>query len=297
MKLSAALSTILFLACAAPETPLPPSAEAPVPAASTPTPASAPISTDRTRYVMDEGPFGPETTIATRFKAPPDTTVYIVNCNGAFSPGLQRLVDETWVDVWAAEVNGCLSIPIVVPPGGTHEGTMTVDSGADARVDSRKSERGIGSGTYRAVWYGLYTSFDGNARPFGEELPVEQRVSAPFEIEGPRAFDPSRPSHAQLPTGMNLVGPEHGSVVNRSTPVRIRFDFSAWPAGPAGPPQLFVDRRFVGEAATTTGSDQKPELEYLPRGGWPSGRHDVRVIYRERYGKDHWYAWSFTVTE
>ena len=295
MKPFVALSAFFFVACAAPESPL--SSSAGAAAASTPAPPNAPITTDRSRYVMEEGPFGPETTIATTFTAPPATTVYIVNCNGAFSPGLQKLIDGAWVDVWAAETNQCLSLPIVIPPGGSHSTTMTVESSADSRVESRTSDRRIGTGTYRAVWYGLYTSFDMNQYPFGDELPVDQRVSAPFEIEGARAFDPSKPSHAQLPAGIASVAPLHGSAVEASEPVRVRFDFSAWAAGPAGPPQLYVDRRFVGEAVKIKGTDKEPELEYVPRSGWRPGRHDARVIYRERSGKDHWYAWSFTVSE
>jgi hypothetical protein len=35
------------------------------------------------------------------------------------------------------------------------------------------------------VWTGVLTSFDADARGFGPELPLEQRVSAPITIEVP----------------------------------------------------------------------------------------------------------------
>jgi hypothetical protein len=41
----------------------------------------------------------------------------------------------------------------------------------------------IRSGTYRAAWFSVLTSFDAQARPFGPDLPLEQRVSAPITIE------------------------------------------------------------------------------------------------------------------
>ena len=46
-------------------------------------------------------------------------------------------------------------------------------------------ERMIESGTYRVLWTGVLTSFDANTRGFGPELPLEQRVSAPFTVEVP----------------------------------------------------------------------------------------------------------------
>jgi hypothetical protein len=148
----------------------------PEPVAASPTPAapSAPLITDRQHYVMTPGPHGPETTIATTFTAPADRSVYIVNCGGAFSMGLQRLENGTWKDHWIGAINECLSAPIVVPPGGRHSGVMRVVS---------ERHHPIPGGTYRAAWYSVLTSFDTEARPFGPDLPLEQRVSAPITIE------------------------------------------------------------------------------------------------------------------
>lgn len=154
-------------------------------------PVEAPVRTDRTRYALQEGRFGPEVTIVTTFHAPADRPVYIRNCNGALSLGLQRLKGGTWVDAWAAETNGCASAPIVIQPAGTHVQTITAASGVDAVVSSRRTERKLGPGTYRAVWYGVLTSPDGRPPAFGEELPLAQRVSAPFAID---ALPPAAPS-------------------------------------------------------------------------------------------------------
>jgi hypothetical protein len=117
-----------------------------------------PVTTDRKSYALSPGPHGPQATIVTTFHAPADESVSVANCNGAMSLGLQRPERDRWVNAWTAEINGCASAPIVIPPGGQHPGTIT------ARIEP---------GTYRAVWHGI-------------ELPVEERVSAPFTIEAAR---------------------------------------------------------------------------------------------------------------
>src|SRR6185503_5790752 len=83
--------------------------------AENPASRAAPIHTDRARYVLRPGPYGPEATIVATFTAPQDTAVYILHCNGAISWGLQQRVNDRWMDAWGAMTNGCLSAPIVVP--------------------------------------------------------------------------------------------------------------------------------------------------------------------------------------
>ena len=125
-----------------------------------------PVTTDRRSYTLRPGPCGPQTTIVTTFHAPEERSVSVANCNGAMSLGLQRPERDRWVDAWIAEINGCASPPIVIPAGGQHVATMTPIS---------RTETGmiIMPGTYRAVWHGI-------------ELPLEERVSAPFTIEAAR---------------------------------------------------------------------------------------------------------------
>ena len=170
MRRFAALALVVLLSCARELAP---------PRASK---TEARVRTDRSHYVLRPGRFGPETTIATTLEAPADKTIYVMNCNGALSLGLQRRVGDLWVNAWVAEINGCASAPIAIPPGGRHAGTMTPLSRAEAPDPSQRTETLLGPGTYRAVWHGVFTSFDPRAPARGEELPLEQRVSAPFTI-------------------------------------------------------------------------------------------------------------------
>jgi hypothetical protein len=189
-KAAAIALAVVLVGCTKPETRV----VSPPPRASVPKPPAiqAPVRTDRSSYQFHAGPSGPEATIVTTFTAPPDKPVYLENCNGTSPVGLQRLVGDQWVNAWAVEMSACYSEPIVIPAGKSHTRTVIVAGRDDAAVASRGMERAVEPGTYRAVWHGVLGSFDRDKQPRNSEnLPLEQRVSAPFTIEGPAGPDSS----------------------------------------------------------------------------------------------------------
>jgi len=142
--------------------------------------AAAPVgvTTDRSRYELTAGPYGPETRIIATFRAPPDTTAWILHCNGAIAWGLQRMKQGTWQDAWVAMTNQCLSPAIVVRGDSSFVDTLVFTQSAGAVIDAP-----IGAGAYRVVFYNVLTSFDPARRPFGPELPIERRVSEPIALD------------------------------------------------------------------------------------------------------------------
>ncbi len=124
------------------------------------------ITTDRAQYALSGD-------MAIRSTFTPDRDVYLVNCNGAFGSGLQRFDRGRWEDAWVAASDACYSQPIFVRKGGTHSGLLEVRRGAGAVVGGAR----LHPGTYRVVWYGVILTPNGT-----EDLPLELRVSAPFEI-------------------------------------------------------------------------------------------------------------------
>jgi hypothetical protein len=156
-----------------------PAVKAPV---STPVVPAAPIRTNRSSYVVT-GSQGPESTIVATLRAPADQTLYILNCNGASGLTMQRRSGDEWVWSWVVGMAACMSPPIVVPPGGEHTGRLYLHERAGA-VPEPVGGRLV-SGTYRMVWTGVLTAFDSNTEGYGPELPMEQRVSAPFTIQVP----------------------------------------------------------------------------------------------------------------
>jgi hypothetical protein len=274
-----ALAIFLLGACKPGEPPAPPvtATHAPVVIAK-----RAPVTTDRANYVMHEGPFGPETTIVSTFTAPADRDVYLLNCNGQFAVGLQRPVGDGWEHVWLPAMNACMSAPIVIRAGQTYRSTMTVDSGVDAAVSSRRSETKVGTGTYRVIWHGILGSYDRKVSPPGEHLPVEQRVSAPIHIEAAPPFDPLRTSPPSPPPEVRSVEPAHGARVAANARVRVQL-------GPVfGDAYLYVDGDPV--RAPRNGDT----LEYTPSRRWTPGLHTLRVVYQDEQKQTRWYAWSFT---
>ena len=146
--------------------------------------AAAPVRTDRSEYVLTQGPQGAEATIVTTLRAPADQEIHLMNCNRATGVSLQRKVGEEWVYAWLVAMNACLSPAIVVPPGGEHTAEIYLHERSGG-VAYPEGARMIESGTYRVVWTGALLSFDPDVGEFGPELPLEQRVSAPFSIVVP----------------------------------------------------------------------------------------------------------------
>lgn len=275
----ASLSLFLVLAaCSEPPAPPPRAAQKKAP----PVPP-APITTDRTRYTLQEGPYGPETTIVSTYTAPAGRPVYLLNCNGVSPVGLQRRVGNDWVMVWNIEMNACASASIVIPPGGRHTAAFTAAPGVDALVESRRTETRLDPGTYRVIWHGLAASehpVEGNH----DLLPVEHRVSAPIVIDAAPPRDPSSTSPRVRPAEIASVEPAHASRIEGRAPIRVQFA-----SAPFGDPMLYVDGKHINRR-TPRGSTM---LEYVPPRAWTAGRHEVRVVYQDQQRATRWYAWFF----
>lgn len=142
-----------------------------------------PIVTDRDHYSYESGEWGDEILIRSTLTAPEAQPLYIVNCNGRFPTGLQKLGDGVWTDSWASVENQCLSSPITIGPGESHEYEIVIREGSGSLLGPRVSHPLPSPGTYRVVWHSVLTSYDPDRYPLGELLPLEQRVSAPIMIE------------------------------------------------------------------------------------------------------------------
>lgn len=258
--------------------PAPAPAPKPKPAAK----PAAPVTTDRELYTMEEGPFGSQTQIVATYTAPANQDIYLINCNGQTAVGLQRPVGDRWEHVWAPGMNACMSAPIVIRAGQSRTTIIDVESGIDVPVTTRMTDMKVESGTYRVIWHGLLGSYKANASPPGENLPVEQSVSAPFRIVGAPPRDPLKPSPATPPREVQSVEPAHGARVTNDARVRVQL------AGIFGDPHLYVDREPVEY------SRSGDTIEFTPRRRWTPGLHTLRVIYQDAQKRTRWYAWSFT---
>ncbi|HEX7150269.1 MAG TPA: hypothetical protein VF618_02190 [Thermoanaerobaculia bacterium] len=299
---SIAVSLLVLASCTKPQAtpPPPPQVRTETAPQQVPPGPPGPVRTDRARYALEEGPFGPEVKIVSTFHAPADRPVYLLNCNGAIAVGLQQLVAGKWVSNWVIEMNACASAPVVVPAGGTHVYPITAASGVDAVVSSRRTERKIEPGTYRVVWYGVIDKYDTvrNAYSGDDEIPLEQRVSAPFPIDAAPPRDPSRPSPRVRPAEFTSVEPAHGARVSPTARVRATLAWSKPAARYArGTPRIYIDGEDVTDTPATRfthdEASRDAEIVYTPPRPWMPGRHEARIVYLDQHRKMVWYAWSF----
>lgn len=143
----------------------------------------APIRTDATEYALEPESGGLGTEIAYTFTNVTGADVYVVNCNGAFALHLERQVGDEWEVAWVPAIPQCLSQPIVIEPGERSEHTLHVWAALPGEEIYPQWDTPDLDGVYRIVWTDALTSFDGSDYPFGEDIPLEARVSNGFRLE------------------------------------------------------------------------------------------------------------------
>jgi hypothetical protein len=139
------------------------------------------FQTDSVAYTLRSTDVGYEGTIGVRFTNRTSTTANFVNCRGGTGVELQKLVDNTWTSAWSPALLACLSAPIVVAPGGTHQSIISIFAGYKGSNYFPQFNITDIPGVYRAVWTEVVTDYQ-DRLPFGNPLPLEHRVSNQFTI-------------------------------------------------------------------------------------------------------------------
>src|SRR5215216_5973964 len=143
---------------------------------------AAPIQTDTTSYVLVRKDRGWQTEIPFRFKNVAEDTLYIINCNGAFTVALERKVREEWRLFWSAIINGCFSPPITIAPGDTLFTPWIVWGAAPAGNAGPAFADTTFDGVYRLVWQNILFHYDPQRSALGDSVPVRYRVSNDFVL-------------------------------------------------------------------------------------------------------------------
>src|SRR5262245_16702883 len=79
------------------------------------------FQTDSLSYALIDNGTSYYGLIAARFTNQSGGATYFVNCNGVTSYQFEKLVDGVWKVTFAPPINLCLSPPVVVANGATHE--------------------------------------------------------------------------------------------------------------------------------------------------------------------------------
>jgi hypothetical protein len=111
-------------------------------------------------------------------------TVYLGNCNGAFSILLEREDEDGWKTAWAPWRQTCLSSPIVIEAHTVFHDTLHVwGAPADGTNVSPHFDQDDPSSVYRIVWGTGLWSYDESGPPFGTLIRLDWRVSNRFTLQ------------------------------------------------------------------------------------------------------------------
>jgi hypothetical protein len=117
------------------------------------------------------------------FTNPTQSPVYIVNCNGFTRLTLEKRMGEQWVKAWEPIMEACLSEPIVVQPEQAYRAVIHVFAAHPAKDMHPKFFLDSVPGVYRLVWQDVLQTYDPDTYPFGDALPLEQRISNHFRLD------------------------------------------------------------------------------------------------------------------
>ncbi len=110
--------------------------------------------------------------------------VYLPNCNGGIHLRLEMegMIGE-WVHVWGPVLLACQGPPIVIEPGEVYRRTLGVIGCLDGNCGPRLVLPPTAATPVRILWEGALSSYDEDERPYGEQIPLEERVSNRFTLQ------------------------------------------------------------------------------------------------------------------
>jgi hypothetical protein len=143
------------------------------------------LQTEALEYRLIETATGYETEIPYSFTNWTGSKVFLINCNGDVSPGLERNHAEEWNWGWVPMKAMCLSSPVVIQRGAEYHDTLRVFAGSfGSNLHPQFESEDVG-GVYRLRWEGAFSTYDPDGPPFGKELPLALRVSNSFVLIDP----------------------------------------------------------------------------------------------------------------
>lgn len=107
--------------------------------------------------------------------------VYLPNCRGGLDVRLEMEAADEWVGVWPLDLVICHDPPIVIEPDEVCQTTLHVACTSCSWLPPGMSP--TASTRYRIMWGQALSSYDEDTYPFGELIPLEERVSNPFTFE------------------------------------------------------------------------------------------------------------------
>jgi hypothetical protein len=140
------------------------------------------INTDADVYDLREQWMGLGFDLEITLRNTAEQPLYIVNCNGALAPSLQKLVDGRWEVWWSGVSQLCLSQPIVIAPGDSLTRKMNIWGAMPGRNAAPAWASADVAGTYRLRLHNLVYNYTDQGQRFGDPVPAAQQFSNEFVL-------------------------------------------------------------------------------------------------------------------
>ena len=108
--------------------------------------------------------------------------VYLTGCQGQIDVRLEMETAGEWVHIWSPVRLLCRGPPIVIEPDEVYETTLHVLGCLEGKCGPRLVLPSSSSTPIRILWGSALSSYDEDACPFGEPIPLEERVSNRFTL-------------------------------------------------------------------------------------------------------------------
>ena len=147
-------------------------------------PSAPSIRTDRRRYLLNDSAGIARLTIPFTYRNDTGQPVYLPTCRGVQPPRLEKLVGDRWIVAYAPIVSFCQGVPLTIRPGDSFTYNMRILAGMPGTTYVPRFIVSEVPGTYRVLWE-VFAGVQGDPRqpvPVKDLLPIERRVSNPFEL-------------------------------------------------------------------------------------------------------------------
>ena len=149
-------------------------------------PGDSPVVTDAAQYRLESTSNGWRGRIEYAFTNRTDRTISLLNCRGGYTVTLEKQQGDDWVSAWSPVMLECLSPPIEIKPGASLNDALEISAGKRGSNTYPQFTVDEIDGVYRLAIERAYWDYDHNGPPWGQTVPVADRVSNAFEIRTSR---------------------------------------------------------------------------------------------------------------
>jgi hypothetical protein len=145
------------------------------------------LRTDASSYTLTENNGVMEATIPFTYENRTERDLVLEKCRGLIPPILERRSGDEWTAGWVGNDYDCDPAPYTLVAGAVYTDTLHLWAHPFGSEREPQFLSASVTGTYRLQLSNVWLNWkkEWTSRPFGDQLPVELRVSDPFQLSKP----------------------------------------------------------------------------------------------------------------